>query len=378
MKVYQASDVDPLKTVLLGNWFLPEYFDSIAIDKIREPLKRIAHETQEDFDNIKCILSEHGVKVIQVDSPSEKFSTGIKHHAPLGIRNSMHVFGDTLYRFSEMPWDDAILEAVKPDKYTDLYSLIVKEHKEAIGDCLPYSFQKWQELAGPDWPDFRDYCLGNYTPKTEYIAKELAEFAETLEYDYGLQIPDGCNIILTDTKVFVDSHEYYNFTAVYKKHIDLPREWIDINLRAGHTDGCFKFLNNDTAIGIKDVVDYNLVGVKHLIELPEENYQSKVVEWRNFKSQVNGKWWLPGEENNNEFTHFVEQYLNHLVGYVDETVFDVNVLPLDSANVFTATRDKKYIDMYKKHGINAIPVPFRHKWFHDSGLHCITLCLERM
>ena len=378
MKIYQSSDVNSLKTVLLGNWFLPEYFDNIIDNKIREPLKRIAHETQEDLDNIKCILSRHGVKVIQVNAPSGKFSTGIKQHAPLAVRNSMHVFGDTLYRFSQMSWDNIILETVKPDKYIDLYPLIVKEHKKAIKDYVPYSFQKWHELAGPDWPDIRDYCAGNYIPKTEYIARELAEFAETLNYENGLRIPDGCNIILTDTKIFVDSHEYYDFTAVYKNYIDLPREWVDINLRAGHTDGCFKFLSNDTVVGIKDVVDYNSIGVKHLIELPEENYQSKIVEWKNFKSQVNGKWWLPGEENNNAFTYFVEQYLNHLVGYVDETVFDVNVLPLDSSNVFITSNDKKYINMYKERSINAIPVPFRHRWFHDSGLHCITLCLERV
>jgi N-dimethylarginine dimethylaminohydrolase len=86
---------------------------------------------------------------------------------------------------------------------------------------------------------------------------------------------------------------------------------------------------------------------------------------------------LPGEENNNQFTHFVEKYLSHLVGYVDETFFDVNVLPLDTQNVFVASDNKELHAMYKQHGIEPIPVPWRHNLFHDNGLHCISLCLHR-
>jgi len=377
MQVFQKSDVDTLQTVLIGRWFMPEYFDSITNPNIREPLKRIAHETQQDIEGIIKIFKEHGLNVLQADYLHTTFEQSKIDYPPLGVRNSMHVFGDTLYRFNHSGYDQYIIDTVQPDKYFDLYPKVKEGHQQAKSLNPPYSRQKWNELAGPDWPTFEDYCVGNYTPATDYIAQELEEFAESIQYENGLIIPDGCNIILTDSHVYVDSHEYFDFSSVYQQYIDVERTWVDINLRTGHTDGCFKLLDKNTAIGIKDVVDYSILGIDRLIELPEENYQNKVVEWKNFKSQVNGKWWLPGETNNTEFTHFVEKYLTHLVGYVDETVFDVNVLPLDNKNVFTATHNQDFLDRYRELGINPITVPWRHKWFHDNDLHCITLCLER-
>ena len=47
------------------------------------------------------------------------------------------------------------------------------------------------------------------------------------------------------------------------------------------------------------------------------------------KHSNEGKWYLAGEEDNTEFTHFVETWLQDWVGYVEESVFDVNVLMLD-------------------------------------------------
>jgi len=377
MQVYQNSDVDALQTLLIGRWFMPEYFDSITNPNIREPLKRIACETQQDIDEMNKIYKAHGVDVLQVDHPHKRFEQSQLDYAPLAVRNSMHVFGDTLYRLNEYEYDQYILDTVQPEKYFDLYPKVKQGHQQAKTLNPPYSKHKWHELAGPDWPAFEDYCTGNYTPATDYIAQELEQFAQSMQYEVGLVIPDGCNIILTDSHVYVDSHEYFDFSAVYQQHIDLDRTWIDINLKAGHTDGCLKLLNKHTAIGIKEIIDYSMLGVTDLIALPETNYQNQIVEWKSFKNQVHGKWWLPGEENNNQFTHFVEKYLSHLVGYVDETFFDVNVLPLDTQNVFVASDNKELHAMYKQHGIEPIPVPWRHNLFHDNGLHCISLCLHR-
>jgi hypothetical protein len=177
MKVFQNSDVDTLQSVLIGRWFMPEYFDSISNDNIREPLKRIAHETQEDIESIMKIFNDHGVRVLQVDHPYKRFEQSQLDYAPLAVRNSMHVFGDTLYRFNEYEYDEYILDTVQPEKYFDLYPLIVDDATVAKKNNPPYSRQKWNELSGPDWPTFQDYCTNNYTPKTDYIAEELKEFA---------------------------------------------------------------------------------------------------------------------------------------------------------------------------------------------------------
>ena len=41
------------------------------------------------------------------------------------------------------------------------------------------------------------------------------------------------------------------------------------------------------------------------------------------------------------------------------------------------TKNKQVNDFLKKHNIEPVYVPFRHRYFWDGGLHCITLDLYR-
>ena len=95
------------------------------------------------------------------------------------------------------------------------------------------------------------------------------------------------------------------------------------------------------------------------------------------KDQVKGKWWVPGQEDNHEFTHFVETWLQDWVGYAEESVFDVNVLMLDESHVCVSNYNATAFEFFKKHKIEPIIVPWRHRYFWDGGLHCITLDLNR-
>ena len=91
-----------------------------------------------------------------------------------------------------------------------------------------------------------------------------------------------------------------------------------------------------------------------------------------------GKWWLAGEEDNAEFTHFVETWLQDWVGYVEETVFDVNVLMLDEHHCCISNPNNEQVNTFlKKHNVEPVYVPWRHRYFWDGGLHCITLDLYR-
>ena len=40
-------------------------------------------------------------------------------------------------------------------------------------------------------------------------------------------------------------------------------------------------------------------------------------------------------------------------------------------------KTKKHLTQLKKYGVEMIPFDFRHKYFWDSGLHCVTLDLSR-
>ena len=65
------------------------------------------------------------------------------------------------------------------------------------------------------------------------------------------------------------------------------------------------------------------------------------------------------------------------VTYVEETVFDVNMLVIDEKNIICNNYNKNLFDALDRWGITAHLVNFRHRYFWDGGLHCITSDLKR-
>jgi glycine amidinotransferase len=73
----------------------------------------------------------------------------------------------------------------------------------------------------------------------------------------------------------------------------------------------------------------------------------------------------------------VEQWLRHWTGYVEETVFDVNMLIIDPKNVMVFNYNQQVFDALARFGITPHVVPFRHRYFWDGGIHCVTCDLHR-
>jgi hypothetical protein len=86
---------------------------------------------------------------------------------------------------------------------------------------------------------------------------------------------------------------------------------------------------------------------------------------------------LVAEENNENLINYVETWLRDWVGYVEETVFEINMLSLDDGHVVVNNYNKEVFDFLKKHRIEPIICSQRHRWFWDGGVHCITQDLER-
>ncbi len=77
------------------------------------------------------------------------------------------------------------------------------------------------------------------------------------------------------------------------------------------------------------------------------------------------------------YKDFVQEWLSEWIGYVDETVFDVNMLSVSEKVVITNGYNKKVFDELKKHGVEAVPWNFRHQYFWDGAIHCVTLDVRR-
>ena len=146
----------------------------------------------------------------------------------------------------------------------------------------------------------------------------------------------------------------------------------------GHTDANFHPIKPGAILSLYDVQNYSQTFPGWDICYLSDQSWKKVKPFSRLKMKNAGKWWLAGEEDNDEFIHFVETWLQDWVGYVEETVFDVNVLMLDEHHCCVSNPNNEKVNAFlKKHKVEPVYVPWRHRYFWDGGLHCITLDLYR-
>jgi hypothetical protein len=167
-------------------------------------------------------------------------------------------------------------------------------------------------------------------------------------------------------------------TALKRKSEELfPDYRCHVVNTGGHADGTFCPVVPGLIVSLFDVPSYaETFPDWEVVYLPGQSWHA-VIPFSELKQKNRGKWWVPGEELNDEFTDFVESWLRHWVGYVEETVFDVNMLVIDEKNVICNNYNEQVFTAFDRHGITPHVVNFRHRYFWDGGLHCITSDLHR-
>ena len=353
---------------MLGNNYAPEFFNGIP-SKAGDPLKRICEETLEDLEGFKTILQDFGVQVIQPElDPNERFLDNPQRYprAPLQPRNHQIVIGDKCF-------------TNRGDHSSVYKALLEYNSKDTIPtDTFPLPPDKYNQIACPfsgDWPLYEDYANG--CKLKNFVKKEISDLNFT-------PFPiNSANSFMLDDKLLIGIDSDYVKDAIggikhyIKKYIGTAIN-VDTTYMDGHTDGNFHPIKPGAILSLFDVQNYSETFPGwDICYLPDQSWE-KVSKWSSLKRKNKGKWWLAGEEDNDEFTHFVETWLQDWVGYVEETVFDVNVLMLDEHHCCVANPNNKQVnDFLKKHNVEPVYVPWRHRFFWDGGLHCITLDLKR-
>ena len=365
---------DPLEVCMLGNNYSPEFFNGIP-DKAGDPLKRICEETLEDLEGYKNILQDFGVEVIQPEMDnSERFIDNPHKYprGPLQPRDAQLVLGNDCYISQiDHPSISKKLEEYGPVTYLTRSYLMPQEYYEAI--------------AGADFPNYLDY-------KSNYRNQDFFEdsiWKEIKTFDRHVPITSA-SAFMIGTKLIVGHSDHQN------PAIDIPQTLKDMKLDLlenvpavkdfdlsvistdGHSDGNYHTIKPGAILSLHDVQTYDQTFPGwDVCYLPDQSWNG-IGEWTKLRKQNQGKWWLAGEEENNEFTNFVESWLGNWVGYVEETVFDVNVLMLDEHHCCVSNPNNQKVNAFlKKHSIEPVHVPWRHRFFWDGGLHCITLDLKR-
>lgn len=315
--VYQHWD--PLKVCIVGRSYPPEFYSWIQIPHVRNLFERIAIETEEDYQVIIKKLESFGVEVLRPDFINLVFQEGRFCPPPMTPRDYTVMIGDRFYK--NIPhWHTGY------DKIIDR----IKNENNVIKSGV--------------WPDINGAMVSR-------IGKDL--YFGTSDYLQNT----------SELKNIVDSE-----FLTTRNHI--------VNT-GGHGDGTYCPVCPGLIISLEDVPTYaETFPGWEVVYLPGQSWDA-VKPFLDLKEKNHGKWWIPGFEYDQNVVDVVETWLGHWTGYVEETVFDVNMLIIDPKNVMVFNYNKQVFDALDRYGITPHIVPFRHRYFWDGGIHCVTSDLHR-
>jgi hypothetical protein len=145
----------------------------------------------------------------------------------------------------------------------------------------------------------------------------------------------------------------------------------------GHGDSTYCPVTPGLIISLRDVPTYSDTFPDwEVVYLPGSTY-ADTAEFRSSMKHNRGRWNIPGFESDPDLVHIVEHYFESWVGNASETVFDVNILVIDQKNIVVSSHNDQVEQACARHGIEVHVSNFRHRYFWDAGIHCITNDLNR-
>lgn len=352
---------DPLRVCAVGRSYPPEFYSFITNSRVRDVLERIATETEEDYQKLIKVLESFGVEILR----------------PIVTNNYQDYLID----------DRILLPPMTPRDYT---ASIGNNFYIDVSDILA----NWYLLKGANWPKkpndpkdipqwVIDECKNLFKlPSTSKRELCYSNVIDQISPHMNIVLDQNINTAMTTRigkDLYFGTETYDQDQRVLKKRFEnlFPDYRCHIVNSGGHSDGTFCPVVPGLIVSLHDIPSYteSFPGWE-VIYLPGQSWTA-VKPFLDLKEKNRGKWWVPGEELNNEFTDFVESWLDHWVGYVEETVFDINMLVIDEKNVICNNYNEQVFAAFDRFGITPHVINFRHRYFWDGGLHCITSDIHR-
>jgi len=366
--VYQHWD--PLRVCVVGRTYPPEFYSWIKIPHVRELFERIVIETEEDFQNIIKKLEEFNVQILRPNLPKITYMHDRYVVPPMTPRDIMCMIGDKFYT-------------------TDLFSFNFKDFYHAVKDPLWPSCDNYETFVTlPDFIQSECYNMHNLQQHLDYADSLFCQyshiFAAVRNQNNSIAATKelyacGAMVSRIGKDLYFATDRYDSNINNYKKIInkEFPNTRNHVVNTGGHGDGTYCPVCPGLIISLRDVPTYaDTFPGWEVIYLPNQSWDA-VKPFLDLKRKNRGKWWIPGFEYDQSVTDVVETWFGHWTGYIEETVFDVNMLIIDPKNVMVFNYNKQVFDALSRYGITPHVVPFRHRYFWDGGIHCVTLDLHR-
>lgn len=325
------SPWDPLRRVWLGASYAPEFYDPIRNNKIKDSLQKIAAETEQDYKNMQVILESFD---IQLDRPFID--------PAVTIMDYVNSDGQLTYDASRS------------------FTLIPRPPMQPRDSVLVVGDRMVETNAEFHW--------------FEPMADQLHSAHDRIKY-----VPDrsfDAPLITVIGQHLVADCRDNPWLAEYIQHLFPERTVIPVMI-GGHNDAVFCPVRPGLIVSTYHHDNYADTFPGWTIKYIENQSWNAIPGWRNIKHSNVNKWWVPDGDNNAEFSQFVDTWLGHWLGYVKETVFDVNMLQINPNTILVNNYNKEMFDFFKAHSIEAIVAPFRHRFFWDGGIHCVTADIYR-
>jgi hypothetical protein len=309
-----------LKHVCVGTTYCPEFYEPIKNSQVRDALQRISNETIEDYSNLARVLLDLGVHVDQLTLDPDR--TIMDYVDSRGNINYAQSQSFTLIPRPPMQPRDSVLVVDRQVVLTN-------------------SESSWFTKLYPNYPVIKSPVL--------FDAPLVTVIGDTLIAD--------CR----------DHPELEQFlTHTFPDHNIVPV------MIGGHNDAVFSIIAPGVIVSTYHHTNYTETFPGWQVKFIDNQSWNAVPEWRTFKHSNRDRWWTPDSKHNSEFSNFVNTWLNNWVGFVGETVFDINMLQINQHCVLVNNYNKDLFEFLTRHKIEPIVVPFRHRFFWDGGLHCIT------
>ena len=254
MKVKGYATFDPLKTCLVGRTYGREQFKDINNQKVKDVLFRILDETEEDYQNLCDVLNKAGVETLRPDIVDADTS----HRPANQPRDDMAVIGETLYVNNNRPEYKSILDGIDNKVIVEdceQQKLISTSFIHRLGDSMHW---------GTNRPTWRDSAL--------------------VERYESLWTAEGWNV--------------------------------DVMQHEGHGDCTWCVPKPGCIVTLFEIQNYEEKFPGWDVCYLEDKYWDQMSPFRKVKQKNGGKWWVPGAEDEDEFSGYVETYLKDWVGYV--------------------------------------------------------------
>ena len=401
-KINSYNGWDPLKQVILGNVFEPEFFEDLPDTKTRDLVQQILYETHEDLDGIQKTMEDMGIDVIRTPAnmtmlsdlaegeanvsdfktvmewvAHAKHCSGMTRKARFGghgipkpclsPRDFFISMGDKLLYTNGFNQIEQLQEGGQALIDPKVLDTRLSVGKNKIGELRP-SIQNMEENGLPvEWLDAQGY-------KRKVIAESEGDMFE--RYRANTQQFWAPTVTRCGDRLIVDTEDVQNLNIILG-HM-YPQFKTPTVAIGGHNDGTFCTPKPGLVI-CAPWVDKNIFAKTFpgwdimTIENPAIMTDDFGKGWGHQKKQNAGRWWHPESDANPDFSKYVNSWLSKWVGLAEESIFEVNMLSVSPNVILSMNYQKEVNDKLKQHNIEPVYCRFRHRNFWDAGLHCLTV-----